>query len=453
LAASAPKLPADAKALVAGLPFAVKDNIAVKDWLLRCGSKHLAEFRSPYTATAVQKLLALGARVIGKTNMDEFAMGSSTDTSGIKQTNNPWDTSRVAGGSSGGSAAAVASGMVPFALGSDTSGSVRQPAAFCGVVGLKPGFGAVSRYGLAAYGSSIEGIGIIADSVARARAVFAAIRGKDPLDHGSKNAPQNAPPLFTPKDKAVQPSSQTIGFISEAAMAEALIVHGNKAAVMEDEVLRAYDNAKKAFADLGYKLVEVTVPGLRYAAPACFTISTAEGSSNMARFDGICFGKQAPHAENPDDLVDKSRDIGFGDETKLRILLGTYALRSGLADRYYFRALRIQAAVKAALEQLFANSCDALLLPVYPTRAFGRDPAAASSYARKVSGVFDCVASLAGLPAAAFPSGKVGGLEGGLPAGVQLVGRPFAEGTILDMAEAYEAAYPFAHPESFKAFW
>ena len=459
-----PELPAKAKALVSGFPFAVKDNIAVKGLLLSCGSKHLESFRSPYTATAVHKLQALGACVIGKNNMDEFAMGSSTDTSGIKQTNNPWDINRVAGGSSGGSAAAVAAGIVPFALGSDTSGSVRQPASFCGVVGLKPTYGAVSRYGLAAYGSSLEGIGILADSAARTRAVFAAIRGQDPMDGSSRDAPENSPPLYTPENKKTENSAKTIGFLSEETMVKALsppgLAEAEKAA-MESEVLEAYECTKERFTTLGYKLKETEIPGLCYAVPACFTIAAAEGSSNMARFDGLRFGKQPPYAENPDELIDKTRDIGFGEEVKLRILLGTYVLRSGLQEPYYYRALRIRKGIEAGLETMLggaydtaaqnnrAPALDAILLPVFPSRAFGRGADAPSSFARKISGVFNCLASLAGLPSVSFPAC----LMGALPAGVQLMGRIFSEGPLLDMAEAYETAHPFPHPAGFKAFW
>ena len=444
------ELPHEAKALLSGMPYAVKDNIAVKGFLLSCGSKHLESFRSPYSASAVDKLNDLGAHFIGKTNLDEFGMSSSTDTSGIKKTNNPWDVSRVAGGSSGGSAAAVAAGMVPFALGSDTSGSVRQPASFCGVVELKPTYGAVSRYGLAAYGSSLEGIGILADSTARTRAVFAAIRGKDPMDGSSRDAPKNAPPLFNPDKK---PQNGTIGFLSAQTIVSAL---GTEAETMEKGILDSYERTKENFSALGYKCIETDIPGLEYAAPACFTIAAAEGSSNMARFDGIRFGKQPPYAENHDELIDKTRNMGFGEEVKLRILLGTYALRSEYQERYYLRALKIQSGIKAGLEGLLGNydtlnlpPLDAILLPVYPCRAFDRSSLAPSSFTRKVYGVFNCIANLAGLPSVSFPVN----IKEGLPEGMQLMGRSFSEGMLFDMAEAYETAHPFPHPEGFKAFW
>jgi len=483
-----PELPAEAKALIAGLPFAVKDNIAVKDSLLSCGSKLLAAFRSPYSATAVRKLQALGASVIGKTNLDEFGMGSSTDNSGIQKTNNPWDLSRVPGGSSGGSAAAVAAGMVPFALGSDTGGSIRQPAAFCGVVGLKPTYGAVSRFGLVAYASSLEGIGVLADSAARTRAVFAAIRGKDPMDDTSRETPADAPPLYGPNkaatgkdaDKTGAAGNTTatgiIGVLSAEAVAKALAGFAGdaqdqeqtkaakiaaEAAALEPEVRRGFELAKERFAALGYKLVDVEMPALKYGVPAYYTIAAAEASANLARFDGVRYGKRPDWAENPDDLIDKTRDSGFGDEVKLRVLLGTFVLRSGFQDRFYLRAQRIRAGIRAGFEALLGGAydgaqsavqtpkMDAILLPVFPTRAFDRGPNSLSPFAQKAADLYTCCANLAGLPSVSFPVS----LEGGLPVGMQLLGRAFSEGPLLDMVEAYETAHSFPHPAGFKGFW
>ncbi|GHV86141.1 glutamyl-tRNA(Gln) amidotransferase subunit A [Spirochaetia bacterium] len=469
------RLSSEALASIAGLPFAVKDNIAVRDFSLSCGSKLLADLRSPYTATAVLKLQALGAAVIGKTNLDEFGMGSSTDNSGIQKTNNPWDENRVPGGSSGGSAAAVAAGLVPFALGSDTGGSVRQPAAFCGVVGLKPTYGAVSRYGLVAYASSLEGIGVLADTTARTRAVFAAIRGRDPLDDTSRETPAGAPPLYGDSQNrrgiTRRDSTGIIGVLSAEAVAKAaagLAALGGQdgaaeaagaaasAAVLEPEVRRAFDLTRERFAALGYKLTDVEMPSLKYGVPAYYTIAAAEASANLARFDGVRYGKRPDWAENPDDLVDKTRDAGFGDEVKLRILLGTFVLRSGFQDRYYLRAQRIRAGIRAGFEALLggpdyadAPAMDAILLPVFPTRAFDRGPSSLSSFAQKAADLYTCCANLAGLPAVSFPAS----VEGGLPVGVQLLGRAFSEGPLLDMVEAYEAAHPFPHPPGYKAFW
>ena len=450
-------LPDNAKTLIANLPFAVKDNIAVKDFLLTCGSKLLADFRSPYSATAVQKLKALGATVIGKTNMDEFGMGSSTGNSGIQKTNNPWDSSRVPGGSSGGSAAAVAAGMVPFALGSDTGGSVRQPAAFCGVVGLKPTYGAVSRFGLVAYASSLEGVGILADSAARTRAVFAAIQGKDPMDNTSRDPPDGAPPLYG-NNTAMH--TGIIGVLSAEAVTKALADSAAEAAEPEPEIRRGLLLAKEHFTALGYKLIDVTMPALKYVAPVYYTIAAAEASANLARFDGIRYGKRPDCADNHNDLVDKARGAGFGDEVKLRILLGTFVLRSGFQDRYYLRAQRIRAGIRAGFEALLGNSynvaqqnstphMDAILLPVFPTRAFGRGPDSLSPFAQKTADIYTCCANLAGLPAVSFPVS----VEDGLPAGMQLMGRAFSEGMLLDMVDSYESAHPFPHPPGFKAFW
>ncbi|MDR2096320.1 MAG: aspartyl/glutamyl-tRNA amidotransferase subunit A [Treponema sp.] len=480
-------LPPDTAALNS-LPFAVKDNIAVEGFSISCGSKLLENLRSPYTATAVKKLEALGAQVIGKTNLDEFGMGSSTDNSGIKRTNNPWDTRRVPGGSSGGSAAAVAAGLVPFALGSDTGGSVRQPASFCGVVGLKPTYGAVSRYGLVAYASSLECIGVLADTVKRCRRVFAVIHGKDPMDQTSQDAPSGAPPLYRAGGPSGGGASGIIGVlsprsiaqaVSAAAMQEAKAAQNGgdapqseataleiaaQAATLEDEVRRGFETAKAGLAGLGYKLIDVDIPSLKYGVPAYYTIAMAEASANLARFDGVRYGRRPDWAENPDDLIDKTREAGFGAEVKLRILLGTFVLRSGFQDRYYLRAQRIRAAIRRNFESYLGGSeyafpaesphsrppfLDAILLPVFPTRAFDRGPSSLSPFAQKAADLYTCCANLAGLPALSFPAC----VEDGLPVGVQLLGRAFAEGTLLDIAEAYEAAHPFPHPAGYKAFW
>ncbi|MDR2134868.1 MAG: aspartyl/glutamyl-tRNA amidotransferase subunit A [Treponema sp.] len=455
---------------IAGLPFAVKDNIAVKDFSLSCGSKLLEKFRSPYSATVVRRLEAAGARVIGKTNLDEFGMGSSTDNSALGRTNNPWDTGRVPGGSSGGSAAAVAAGIVPFALGTDTGGSVRQPAAFCGVVGLKPTYGAVSRYGLVAYASSLESAGVLADTVERCRAVFSVIRGPDPLDETSHGAPAAAPPLY-PDAGTGRPAAPggRIGVLSPEAVARALAAAAKdaggeggaleaaaQASVLEEETRRGFELAKTRLSGLGYTLVEVEIPSLKYGVPAYYTIATAEASANLARFDSIRYGARPGYAENPDELVDKAREAGFGAEVKLRILLGTFVLRSGFQDRYYLRAQRIRQGIRRGFEALLGDGeyrekagLDAILMPVFPSRAFGRGPSSLSAFAQKAADLYTCCANLAGLPSLSFPAS----VEGGLPVGVQILGRACAEGTLLDIAEAYEKKYPFPHPGGYRAFW
>ncbi|MDR0411409.1 MAG: aspartyl/glutamyl-tRNA amidotransferase subunit A [Treponema sp.] len=449
---------------LSGLPFAIKDNITVKGLPITCGSRLLECVKSPFTATAVEKLEAKGAFVVGKTNLDEFGMGSSTDNSALQKTNNPWDTSRVPGGSSGGSAAAVAAGLVPFALGSDTGGSVRQPAAFCGVVGLKPTYGAVSRFGLVSYASSLEGIGVLADTTARCRDVFAVIRGKDDKDQTSRDAPPKAPPL---KEKNRKPGARTIGVLSASTVAKAIataaaqegmesLERAAQAAALEPEVTEGFEQAKATLASLGYHLIDVEIPSLKYGVPAYYTIATAEASANLARFDSVRYGARPDWAENPDDLIDRAREAGFGDEVKLRILLGTFVLRSGFQDRYYLRAQRIRAGIRASFESLLGDAdytqpaqIDAILLPVFPTRAFGRGESSLSPFAQKAADLYTCCANLAGLPALSFPAMVVGGL----PVGVQLLGRAFAEGVLFDIVEDYEKVRPFPHPSGFKAFW
>jgi aspartyl-tRNA(Asn)/glutamyl-tRNA(Gln) amidotransferase subunit A len=388
-------------------------------------------------------------------------MGSSTDNSALKKTNNPWDAERVAGGSSGGSAAAVAAGLVPFALGSDTGGSVRQPAAFCGCLGLKPTYGAVSRYGLVAYASSLEGIGVLADTAERCRQVFRVIRGADPMDQTSRDAPEAA--------RDAGGGEGVIGVLSPAAVARAVAftaAEGDggvayaaaQAAELEDEVRAGFVKAKDGLAALGYAMKEVELPSLKYGVPAYYTIAAAEASANLARFDSIRYGARPEWAENPDDLIDKAREAGFGAEVKLRILLGAFVLRSGFQERYYLRAQRIRGGIRANFEALLgggdyrdsaAPPCAAILLPVFPTRAFGRGPRSLSPFAQKAADLYTCCANLAGLPALSFPAS----VEGGLPVGVQLIGRAFAEERLLDIAAAYTRARPIAHPEGYRAFW
>ncbi len=506
---------------VAGLPCGVKDNIAVEGFGLTCGSKLLKDFRATYTATAVKRLEAAGARVIGKTNMDEFGMGSSTDNSALKRTNNPWDTSRVAGGSSGGSAAAVAAGLVPFALGSDTGGSVRQPAAFCGVVGLKPTYGAVSRFGLVAYASSLESIGVLADSVSRARDVFRIIQGEDPLDettiasrivqgvHGgtagstnpgsiggpggssnpgnpgsAKNSSSSSNPGSADSPSNYGRTEKILAVLDPVSLADAVSAAVRGAAqagvagrgaetgpgsagaeaqlinLLEKEVLQGYSKAIEGFKALGYRIQEIVIPSLAYSVPVYYTIATAEASANLARFDGIRYGKRPEWAENPEDLIDKTRAMGFGPEVKLRILLGTFVLRSGFQDRYYLRAQRLRKRITSEFLSLFSakegskEGPSALLMPVFPTRAFGRSEnglggPALSAFAQKAADIFTCPANLAGLPAIAFPAS----VEGGLPVGVQLLGAPFSEELLCSIAAEYEAEHPIPHPEGFQSFW
>ncbi|MDR0316444.1 MAG: Asp-tRNA(Asn)/Glu-tRNA(Gln) amidotransferase subunit GatA [Treponema sp.] len=441
-------LPKNAAALVSDIPFAVRDNIAVNDWVFTCGSKLLEQLRSPYTATIVQKLERAGGIAIGKTNLDEFGMGCTAANSAIKKTNNPWNIDTAGDDPTDGSAAAVAAGIVPYALGIDSGGSIRQPAAFCGIAGLKPTYGAVSRYGLAAYASSLETAGILADTIARCRAVFAIIRGRDHLDQTSHEAPDVAPPLY---DMAVGCGKKIGVFAPDANV--------------EDKVRRGFELVKERLTALGHNLVDIEIPCLRYSVPAFYTIAAAEAGSNLSRFDGIRFGKRPDWAENPDELVDKARAAGFGDEVKLQILLGAFVLRSGFQERYYWQAQRIRTAVKRNFESLLGDSeytqqatLDAILMPVFPKRTFGRE--SLSAVEQKKLDVYTCGANLAGLPALAFPVSEENAASAGgspliesQPIGVQLVGRAWAEGTLLDIAEAYEQKYPFPHPAGYKALW
>ena len=313
------------KNLLADLPFAVKDNIAVKNRPLTCASKILEGFTAPYTATAVSRLEAAGARVVGKTNLDEFGMGSSNENSALGTTVNPWDTDRVPGGSSGGSAAAVAAGLVPLALGSDTGGSVRQPANFCGVYGLKPTYGAVSRHGLTAYASSLEVIGILSRDIDLLEAAFNVMAGPDEHDQSSLSPP---PESSRPPRSPGTPRSAAVLEVDKAALHPA--------------VSRACTQAAEALQQLGFTLSRVQLPSMDLVIPAYYTIAAAEASANLARYNGIRYGNAPQFAENPAELMRKARHGGFGDEVKLRILLGTYVLRSGFQDRYYLRAQKIR---------------------------------------------------------------------------------------------------------------
>ncbi|MEI8095173.1 MAG: Asp-tRNA(Asn)/Glu-tRNA(Gln) amidotransferase subunit GatA [Spirochaetales bacterium] len=394
---------------LAGLPFAVKDNIAVKDFPLTCGSKMLESLNSPYTATGVARLEAAGATVIGKTNLDEFGMGSSNEQSAFGATHNPWDVSRVAGGSSGGSAAAVAAGLVPFALGTDTGGSVRQPASFCGVYGLKPTYGTVSRYGMTAYASSLEVMGIASKSLELTRKVYDLMKGRDEHDQTS-----------------LDPEPGNTRQVKTIAVLDGLTD-------LEPAVEKAYQATLKTLRDLGYTLLPVHLGTLDYAVAAYYTIATAEASANLARFNGIRYGLRPVYAENPEDLIRKSRTAGFGDEVKTRIMLGTYVLRSGFQDQYYTKAQKVRTAIRNELQTVF-DRADLLLTPTFPTRAFAHGDKSMTPYQQKLADKFTVTANLTGVPALSFPAA----VEDGLPVGMQFTAPAFEE------ARLFEAAARFA---------
>ena len=402
---------------LSGIPVAVKDNIAVEGFRLSCGSKMLSEVASPYTATAVQKLQEAGVWIVGKTNLDEFGMGSSTDNSALQRTHNPWDTNRVAGGSSGGSAAAVAAGLVPAALGSDTGGSIRQPASFCGMYGLKPTYGSISRFGLVAYASSLEGIGIISDSLSLTRSLFQAMRAEDTHDQTSVLLQGESTPV------------KTIGVLSHPEG-------------LSPAVDRAYHRTIDELKNLGYTIREVELPSLDYVIPAYYTIASAEASANLARYAGVRYGHQNSLAEDPQELMETSRDQGFGAEVKLRILLGTYVLRSGFQEQYYIRAQKIRTALRRDFEEVF-QSVDALLSPTFPVQAFPHDSNDLDQFQQKLADRFTATANLAGIPALAFPVG----FEEGLPAGMQLMAPMHGEERLFEVTEKYQEVFTPIHPD------
>ncbi len=415
----------DAALPLSGIPFAVKDNIAVRDFHLTCGSKILQNLVSPYTATAVKRLEAAGARVIGKTNLDEFGMGSSTDNSALQRSNNPWNASAVCGGSSGGSAAVVAAGLVPFALGSDTGGSVRQPASFCGCFGLKPTWGSVSRFGLVAYASSLEVIGVLARDVDTVETVYDLMAGADDLDQSSLARPA-APPAR---------EIRTVGVLRGTA---------GLAAPIEAACRNTIDALKQS----GCEIVELELPMLEYVVPAYYTIATAEASANLARYTGIRYGLRAAVDEGQEQMVAATRNAGFGDEVKLRILLGTYVLRSGFQDQYYVRAQKIRTAIRNAFDAAFQQA-DVILSPVYPTQAFVRGAGELSPFAQKLADRFTASANLAGIPAFAFPTG----VADGLPVGLQFMGPPFAEHRLFDAVRRLPDVAPLMRPDGYDEGW
>lgn len=428
--------PGSTDGLLAGLPFAVKDNIAVRGFSLTCGSKILQNVLSPYDATAVARLLEAGAVPVGKTNLDEFGMGSSNQHSAFGGAANPWDLSRVPGGSSGGSAAAVAAGLVPFALGSDTGGSVRQPAAFCGVYGLKPTYGTVSRYGLVAYASSLDVIGVVARDIDLVREVYRTIAGEDPRDHSSTNpdpSPAGGP-------EALATDGQTAG----APWSPKRVAFLGGALELDPAIQKAYDATRKELESQGVAVEEIELSTLKYVVPAYYTIATAEASANLARYNGVRYGQRPDFAENPDELVRKARDNGFGAEVKSRILLGTYVLRSGFQDQYYLRAQRIRTAIRNELAAAF-GSYDLLILPVFPIPAFPKGEAGLSDFQQKLADRFTGTANLAGTPALTIPTGS----ENGLPLAVQAMAPAFEEERLFSLARLLAERFPLETPEDF----
>ena len=403
-----------------GVPIGVKDVIAVKGQPLNCGSKILGNFVSPYDATVIEKLKAAGAVVFGRLNMDEFAMGSSTENSAFQITHNPWDTSRIPGGSSGGSAAAVVADECVAALGSDTGGSIRQPAALCGCVGLKPSYGRVSRYGLVAYASSLDQIGCFAKDVRDAATILGVIGGHDPHDSSSVPQPVSSyPAALTGNIKGLK-----LGLPKE------YMIGG-----LDPEVKQAVAAAVEQLANLGAEVVEVSLPHTDYAIATYYIIATAEASANLARFDGIRYGKRVEGAD-PIELYGKTRGAGFGPEVKRRIILGTYVLSSGYYDAYYLRAQKVRTLIRNDFLRAF-EQVDAIVTPTSPTAAFKIGEKAADPLQMYLMDIFTISCNLAGICGLVVPCGFTGS-QPRLPIGLQLLGKPFGEETILRIAHAYE---------------
>jgi len=421
--------PDDHLPLICGIPLAVKDVLCLQDVPTTCGSKILEDFRPPYSATSVERLIQAGAVILGKTNMDEFAMGSSTENSAYGPTHNPWNHSRVPGGSSGGSAAAVAARLCYAALGTDTGGSVRQPASFCGVSGLKTSYGRVSRYGLIAYGSSLDTVGALARSAEDLVPLFELMAGHDPLD--STSMPDPVPEISLDQ---IDLSNLRLGVPRE------YFIDG-----MQSEVESAVREAVRVFESLGAQVSEISLPHTDLAVPVYYLIAPAEASANLARFDGIRFGPRVEGSDLIDDYLE-TRGALFGSEVKRRIMLGTYALSAGYYDAYYGQAQKVRTLIKGDFEAAF-QEMDLIACPVAPTTAFpigehGDDPL--SMY---LEDVFTLPANLAGVPGIAFP---VGFDKDGLPIGMQLNAPHLEEARLLQVAHAYQMATEWhkEHPPS-----
>ncbi|OGC22976.1 aspartyl/glutamyl-tRNA amidotransferase subunit A [candidate division WOR-1 bacterium RIFOXYB2_FULL_42_35] len=401
-----------------GIPIAIKDNMCTKGILTTCSSKILSNYLPPYNATIVEKLKEAGAIMVGKTNMDEFAMGSSTENSGLHPTNNPWNLNTVPGGSSGGSAAAVAADECILATGSDTGGSIRQPAAFCGVVGLKPTYGRVSRYGLVAFASSLDQIGPLTKDVTDTATVLNIISGHDPKDSTSVNI---SVPDYQ-KSLINNIKGLKIGYIKE------LLGKG-----IDKEVKVTIEKAMKKLAELGAELIEVSMPSFEAAVATYYLIAPAEASSNLARYDGVKFGHRSKEAKDLLTMYYNTRQEGFGTEVKRRILLGTYALSAGYYDAYYLKALKVRTLIKQDFDKAFAE-CDVLISPTAPTVAFKIGEKTADPLSMYLSDIATIPVNLAGLPGISLPCG----FSNNLPVGLQIIGKAFAEETILRVAFTYE---------------
>ncbi|HYP28157.1 MAG TPA: Asp-tRNA(Asn)/Glu-tRNA(Gln) amidotransferase subunit GatA [Blastocatellia bacterium] len=406
---------------LAGAIVAIKDNMVMRGVRTTAGSRILFNYRPPYTATAVERLEAAGAIIVGKTNCDEFAMGSSNENSAYGVVKNPWDTSRVPGGSSGGSAVAVAAGMSMATLGSDTGGSIRQPASLCGVVGLKPTYGRVSRYGLIAFGSSLDQIGPFTNSVEDAARVLGVMAGRDENDS-------------TSSDKEVDDySSATERDVRGLRVGVPREYYGEG---LDPEVRDRVESAIKRFEEMGAEVVDVSLPNTEYAVPVYYLIATAEASSNLARYDGVRYGFRAEEAKALKQMYSRTREEGFGAEVKRRIMLGTYALSAGYYEAYYGKAQKVRSLIEKDFRDAFA-SCDVIATPTAPTPAFRLGEKADDPLEMYLSDIYTITLNLAGVPGLSLPCGFT---SGGLPVGIQLIGRHFDEATLLAAARNLERA-------------
>jgi aspartyl-tRNA(Asn)/glutamyl-tRNA(Gln) amidotransferase subunit A len=405
-----------------GVPVAIKDVLCLKDTRTTCSSKILANYVPPYTATAVQRILDEGGIPIGKTNLDEFAMGSSTENSGFFVTRNPWDLDRVPGGSSGGSAAAVAARIAPLALGSDTGGSIRQPAALCGITGLKPTYGRVSRYGLVAFASSLDQIGPFACDVADAALITAVMGGRDERDATSA-------PLPVPAELSDLKAPESLKGVRLGIPKEYFIPGTDK------EVDAAIRAAIDVYRSLGAETIEVSMPHTEYAVAVYYIVATAEASSNLARYDGVHYGHRTPAKTGMVEMYSRSRAEGFGPEVKRRIMLGTYALSAGYYDAYYLKAQKVRNLVRGDFLAAF-KQVDAILCPTSPTAAFKIGEKTSDPLSMYLSDIFTISANLATVPGVSIPCGFT---AAGLPIGLQLMGKEFDELGLLRIAVAYQA--------------
>jgi aspartyl-tRNA(Asn)/glutamyl-tRNA(Gln) amidotransferase subunit A len=408
---------------LAGVPIALKDNICTTFGTTTCSSKMLADFRSPYDATVVRKLESAGAIIVGKTNLDEFAMGSSTENSAFGPTRNPWDTDRVPGGSSGGSAAALAAGMCVASIGSDTGGSIRQPAALCGLVGLKPTYGRVSRYGLVAFASSLDQVGPLGWTVEDVALLMNTLAGHDPRDSTSADEP--VPDYTADLDRPLE--GLRLGIVREYSQAQG----------MDAEVEAALAAAINTYKGLGATMVEVSLPNLEYGIAAFYVIAPCEASSNLARYDGVHYGHRTrePVADIVE-LFSRSRAEGFGQEVQRRIMIGTYALSSGYYDAYYVRALKLRRLIKQDFDRAF-EQCDALVTPTSPTAAFRLGEKTADPLQMYLMDIFTVTCNIAGIPGISLPCGFTTGPRP-LPIGLQLLAPAFQEHKLLRIARMYE---------------